>query len=106
MKFYENGDALTEPFGFFCSGVHCDVKGSRNGKLDLGIIFSHKSCNAAGVFTTNDVQAAPVRYSKIYYRKKTQLFVRLLPIAGMQMLAPASRVRPIQKKWHRKCLGI
>ena len=64
MKFYENGDALTEPFGFFCSGVHCDIKGARNGKLDLGIIYSHKPCNAAGVFTTNDIKAAPVRYSK------------------------------------------
>jgi glutamate N-acetyltransferase/amino-acid N-acetyltransferase len=64
MKFFENGDALTEPMGFFCSGVHCDVKGVRNGKLDLGIIYSQKPCNGAGVFTTNDVQAAPVRYSK------------------------------------------
>jgi len=64
MKFFENGDALTEPMGFFCSGVHCDVKGVRNGKLDLGIIYSQKPCSGAGVFTTNDVQAAPVRYSK------------------------------------------
>ena len=62
MKFYENGEALTDPRGFFCSGVHCDVKGVKNGKLDLGIIFSKKPCNSAGVFTTNDVRAAPVIY--------------------------------------------
>jgi glutamate N-acetyltransferase/amino-acid N-acetyltransferase len=62
MKFYDDGDALTEPRGFFCSGVHCDVKGKRNGKLDLGIIYSKKPCSVAGVFTTNDVRAAPVRY--------------------------------------------
>jgi glutamate N-acetyltransferase/amino-acid N-acetyltransferase len=67
MKFYENGDALTDPVGFFCSGVHCDVKGARNGKLDLGIIYSTKPCNAAGVFTTNDVQAAPVNILKTWY---------------------------------------
>ena len=60
MRFYENSDALTEPRGFFCSGIHCDVKGKRDGKLDLGIIYSPKPCNAAGVFTTNDVKAAPV----------------------------------------------
>ena len=34
MKFYENSDALTDPRDF-CSGVHCDVKGVRNGKLIL-----------------------------------------------------------------------
>ena len=62
MKFYDNSDALTDPQGFFCSGIHCDVKGIRNGKLDLGIIYSKKSCNAAGVFTTNDIKAAPVKY--------------------------------------------
>ena len=62
MKFFDNGDALTEARGFFCSGVHCDVKGKRDGKLDLGIIYSKKPCSVAGVFTTNDVRAAPVRY--------------------------------------------
>lgn len=62
MKFFDDGDALTEPRGFFCSGVHCDVKGKRDGKLDLGIIYSKKPCSVAGVFTTNDVRAAPVLY--------------------------------------------
>ena len=64
MKFFENGDGLTEPRGFFCSGVHCDVKEKKDGKLDLGIVYSKKPCSAAGVFTTNDVKAAPVKYSQ------------------------------------------
>ena len=64
MKFFENGDGLTEPRGFFCSGVHCDVKEKKDGKLDLGIVYSKKPCSAAGVFTTNDVKAAPVVYSQ------------------------------------------
>jgi glutamate N-acetyltransferase/amino-acid N-acetyltransferase len=64
MKFFENGEGLTEPRGFFCSGVHCDVKGKNDGKLDLGVIYSKKPCSVAGVFTTNDVKAAPVRYSQ------------------------------------------
>ena len=62
MKFFENGEGLTEPRGFFCSGVHCDVKGKNDGKNDLGIVYSKKPCSVAGVFTTNDVKAAPVRY--------------------------------------------
>ena len=64
MKFFENGDGLTEPRGFFCSGVHCDVKEKKDGKLDLGVVYSKKPCSAAGVFTTNDVKAAPVLYSQ------------------------------------------
>ena len=64
MKFFENGDGLTEPRGFFCSGVHCDVKEKKDGKLDLGIVYSKKPCSAAGVFTTNDIKAAPVTYSQ------------------------------------------
>ena len=64
MKFFENGDGLTEPRGFFCSGVHCDVKEKKDGKLDLGIVYSKKPCSAAGVFTTNDVKAAPVTYTQ------------------------------------------
>lgn len=82
MKFYENGDALTEPMGFFCSGVHCDVKGVRNGKLDLGIIYSHKPCNGAGVFTTNDVQAAPVRYSKKLINASGSTFHAIIANSG------------------------
>ena len=35
MKFYENGEALTDPRGFFCSGVHCDVKGVKMESLIL-----------------------------------------------------------------------
>lgn len=64
MKFFENGDGLTEPRGFFCSGVHCDIKEKKDGKLDLGVVYSKKPCSAAGVFTTNDVKAAPVLYSQ------------------------------------------
>jgi glutamate N-acetyltransferase/amino-acid N-acetyltransferase len=33
-------------------------------RLDLCLIVADKPCNAAGVFTTNDVKAAPVRYSQ------------------------------------------
>jgi glutamate N-acetyltransferase / amino-acid N-acetyltransferase len=64
VKFFENGDGLTEARGFFCSGIHCDVKEKKDGKLDLGIVYSKRPCTAAGVFTTNDIKAAPVKYSQ------------------------------------------
>ena len=82
MKFYDNRDALTDPQGFFCSGIHCDVKGVRNGKLDLGIIFSKKSCNAAGVFTTNDIKAAPVQYSDKIISKPDATFHAIVANSG------------------------
>jgi len=62
MKFQEDGDGLTEAGGFFCAGVSADVRGKRDGRLDLALIQSNRPCSAAGVFTTNDVKAAPVNY--------------------------------------------
>ncbi len=62
MKFQGDGDGLTEVGGFFCSGVAADVRGKRDGRLDLGVIHSKRPCSVAGVFTTNDVKAAPVNY--------------------------------------------
>lgn len=44
--------------GFLCSGVSAGIK--KNGKKDLGLIFSEVPAKASGVFTTNVVKAAPV----------------------------------------------
>ena len=64
MKFYENVDGLTEASGFFCAGIHCDVRGKRDGRIDLGIVYSKRPCSGAGVFTTNDIKAAPVLHGQ------------------------------------------
>ena len=82
MKFFENGDGLTEPRGFFCAGIHCDIKGKRDGKLDLGIVYSSKPCNAAAVFTTNDVKAAPVLYSQSLLLNKNAKFHAVIANSG------------------------
>ena len=82
MKFFENGDGITEPRGFFGSGVHCDVKGTRDGKLDLGIIYSKRACSAAGVFTTNDVKAAPVTYCQGILAEKGATFHGVVANSG------------------------
>ena len=49
--------ALRVP-GFVAGAVASGLK--KDGKKDLGIIFSEVPACAAGVFTTNQVQAAPV----------------------------------------------
>ena len=46
--------------GFRAAGVHCGLR--NRGKLDLAVLASDSNCNAAGVFTTNQVKSAHVRY--------------------------------------------
>ena len=51
--------------GFKTSGVGCDIR--ENGdlsRLDLALIMSEQPCDAVGVFTLNDVCAAPVHHCK------------------------------------------
>jgi glutamate N-acetyltransferase / amino-acid N-acetyltransferase len=61
-------DSITAPKGFLASGVFCDIKrlgtgrGSDKGaKRDLALIVSKVPATVAGMFTTNQVCAAPVR---------------------------------------------
>jgi glutamate N-acetyltransferase/amino-acid N-acetyltransferase len=51
----------TSPKGFRAAGVHCGVKRE---KPDLALLVSDIPASAAGVFTTNKVKAAPVRYTQ------------------------------------------
>ncbi len=60
--------SITAPQGFHAAGVFCDIKrlgtgkGSNKGrKRDLGLIVSEVPATAAGLFTTNQVCAAPVK---------------------------------------------
>lgn len=50
------------PLGFLSNGISCGIK--KSGKKDLGLIYSTIPAVAAGMFTTNKVQAAPVVISK------------------------------------------
>ncbi len=52
---------VTVPLGFRAAGIHCGVKRHRP---DLAVVASDRVCAAAGVFTSNRVKAAPVRYSQ------------------------------------------
>lgn len=55
---------ITDVPGFETAGVACGIRGPLDGRLDLGLIYSAHECNAAGVFTQNDVKAAPVRLNQ------------------------------------------
>ncbi|MFH1990853.1 MAG: bifunctional glutamate N-acetyltransferase/amino-acid acetyltransferase ArgJ [Pseudomonadota bacterium] len=53
---------LLEVKGFKAAGITAGIK--KKGKKDLGLIVSQVPANAAGVFTRNKVQAAPVILSR------------------------------------------
>ena len=50
------------PEGFLASAVSCGIKGK--GELDLALLYSELPSVAAGLFTTNELKAAPVIYSQ------------------------------------------
>jgi glutamate N-acetyltransferase / amino-acid N-acetyltransferase len=67
-KFKILPDSIVAPKGFLASGVFCDIKklgtgkGSNKGqKRDLALIVSETPAAVAGLFTTNQVCAAPVK---------------------------------------------
>ncbi len=61
----ETGTAgITDVPGFEAAGAACGIRGPLDGRLDLALIYSPHACNAAGVFTQNDVKAAPVRLNQ------------------------------------------
>jgi glutamate N-acetyltransferase/amino-acid N-acetyltransferase len=53
---------ITAPAGFRAAGVACGIKAT--GKLDLSLLVTDTVASAAGVFTTNLAQAAPVLLSR------------------------------------------
>src|SRR6202040_4428248 len=54
------------PRGFSFSSAACGLKKSG---LDLGLLVSETPAAAAAMFTTNGVQAAPVRLSQMHLRR-------------------------------------
>ncbi|HKW27851.1 MAG TPA: bifunctional glutamate N-acetyltransferase/amino-acid acetyltransferase ArgJ [Verrucomicrobiae bacterium] len=68
IKFKEIPGSIVAPKGFLASGVFCDIKrlgtgkGSNKGhKRDLALMVSEVPATVAGMFTTNQVCAAPVK---------------------------------------------
>jgi glutamate N-acetyltransferase / amino-acid N-acetyltransferase len=68
LTFKDIEGSIVAPKGFLASGVFCDIKrlgtgkGSNKGpKRDLALIVSEMPATVAGMFTTNQVCAAPVK---------------------------------------------
>lgn len=62
----EINGGVTAPTGFKANGLYCGIKKSK--KKDLSLIYSERLCDAAGVFTTNKVQASCVVINKEHLR--------------------------------------
>ncbi len=58
MKRIEGG--VTAPKGFSAAGIYAGIK--KGEKKDMAMVYSQVPCQAAGVFTTNVVKAAPVKW--------------------------------------------
>lgn len=65
MKTISGG--VTAPQGFKAGGTACGIK--KNQLPDLALIYSEVPATAAGIFTTNRVQAAPVILSREHLKK-------------------------------------
>lgn len=65
---------IVSPKGFSAAGIHCGLK---HKKKDLAILASDVPASVAGVFTTNAVQAAPLKITKevVYKTGKMQAII-------------------------------
>ncbi len=63
-------ESVTLPLGFKAGGMHCGIKRKR---LDLGYIVSEVPATAAGVYTTNVFQAAPLLVTQESIAKEQKL---------------------------------
>ena len=61
IEFINDSAGLADATGFATAAVACDIREKGADRLDLALVFSARPCMAAGVFTRNDVKAAPVR---------------------------------------------
>lgn len=68
------GTNITSPKGFKAAGMHSGIK---HKKKDLALLVSDVPASVAGVFTTNAVQAAPLKVTKevVYSTKKMQAVI-------------------------------
>jgi len=59
---------ITAPQGFLAAGIHCGIK--KPGIPDLALVVSEQSGPVAGVFTKNQVVAAPVILDRLHLRQR------------------------------------
>ncbi len=65
VNLIENSGGIADCPGYKIAGVACDVRETGDlERLDLALFVSDEPCSAAGVFTLNDLCAAPVQLCK------------------------------------------
>lgn len=69
FKVLENGNIATAK-GFHAGGLHCGI---RKQKIDFGWFYSDVPAQAAGVYTTNIFQAAPLKVTQESIAKENKL---------------------------------
>ncbi len=99
---------VTSPQGFLAAGVAAGIKNGKKEKKDIGILISQVPAVAAGVYTTNAVQAAPLLVSKESLQKQGTLRAVVVnsgnanACTGEQGLADAKTMQ----EWVAKSAGI
>jgi len=71
--------SVTAPSGFKAAGVHCGIKAHDS---DLALLVSDRLASAAGVFTTNKAQAAPVVLSRAHLERSLGRAVAVVVNSG------------------------
>ncbi len=67
--------SIVAPKGFLAGAVYCGIKTMKD-SLDVGVIYSEYPAAGAALFTTNQIYAAPVKYSRNVAQKgKVRAFV-------------------------------
>lgn len=65
VQLIDQPNGISDCPGFKTAGVACDIREKGDLlRLDLALVVAEEPCNAAGVFTLNDVCAAPVHLCK------------------------------------------
>jgi len=62
LEFTNDSPGVSDVPGFRVGAAGCDIRNKGADRLDLTLVVADHPCAAAGVFTTNDVKAAPVRF--------------------------------------------
>jgi glutamate N-acetyltransferase/amino-acid N-acetyltransferase len=62
-------DSVILPQGFRAAGIAAGIK--RSGRKDMALVVSDRPAACAGVFTTNQVKAAPVRIDQEVVKRRT-----------------------------------
>src|SRR5687768_6623263 len=72
---------ITAPFGFMSAALHCGIK-AKAGALDLTVVAAERRASAAGLFTTNLAQAAPVLLSKRHLQQTSGMARAIIVNSG------------------------